>query len=117
LGEHLRGQGVDVRELIYVYDSPENIHQVTQTALSEVGKVDAVVIVTWDAILRQAHFGETAQETMAADMLATGMPVITVAGHLPYDSQRLTTSPALLKMYGDTPGQVAALVSFLTGWE
>jgi hypothetical protein len=79
-------------------------------------EVDAVVLVTWDAILRQTHFGDAAQETMVADLLGSGKPVVTVAGHLPYDSQLLATSPTLAIMYGDTPGQVAGLVSFLTGW-
>jgi beta-N-acetylhexosaminidase len=115
LGELLQARGVTVTELVYIYNQPESVRQVAQQALALTSQVDGVVVVTWDAILRVAHVGDTVQEAMVNDLLATGKPVVAVAGQLPYDAYRLTAVPTLITLYGDTPGQIDGAVAWLLG--
>jgi beta-N-acetylhexosaminidase len=117
LGELLAARGIGVQELFYFPNAAWSVAETQGEALAIAPAVDAVVVLTWNAILRQAHEGDTAQETLVGALLASGQsrgqPVIVVFSQLPYDAQRLPEAPAQVAMYGDMAGQVEGLVTLL----
>jgi beta-N-acetylhexosaminidase len=113
LGEKLAERGLNVTELFYNHESPEDIASIQSQALSLAPSADVYLVVTWDAILRYAHHQETAQENLVNALLTTGKPVVVVFGQLPYDAERLPDVPAQIAMYGDTAGQIEGVVSLL----
>lgn len=113
LGELLLANGLSVEELLYDPRNPASVSQARVAALNRVP--DAYVVVTWDAILRQAQAGDTSQEEMVAALLATGRPVIVVFGSLPYDQARMADAPTQITMFGDTDGQIEGVVTLLLG--
>lgn len=115
LYENLAEMGIVVEELFYDPSDPASIVRIQSEALARSTTVDAVVVITWDAILRYAHHGETAQEQLVNRLLDTGQPVVVVFGRLPYDRQRLPGAPTQIAIYGDTDGQLEGLVLLLLG--
>lgn len=113
LGEKLSERGLLVTELFYNHQSPTNILSIQNLALAQAQNADAYIVVTWDAILRYAHYQEAAQENMVNALLATGKPVIVIFGQLPYDQERVPTAPTKIAMYGDTNGQIEGVVNLL----
>jgi len=116
LHEILISQGVSVEELFYDPYDPADVARVQADALSRSATVDAIVVVTWDAILRYAHHGETAQEQLVNRLLDTGRTVAVVFGRLPYDRQRVPNAPTQIAIFGDTGGQLEGLASLLLGF-
>jgi beta-N-acetylhexosaminidase len=113
LGEKLVEHGVEVIELFYDYKSPVDIASVQTQAGSLAASVDGYVVVMWDAILRNTHFQETAQEDMVSTMVSTGKPVVVVFGSLPYDSHLVPNTLTQVALYGDTDGQIEGLVQLI----
>lgn len=117
LAEYLGAQGVTVQEFFYdpaVTGSAREVASAARAALTEAG---AGIVVVWDSALRYHQRGDTAQEELVSSLLSTGKPVIVASGHLPYDDERLTAAPALVNLYGDGEGQLAALAGLLlAGW-
>lgn len=111
LNEKLGERGLNVTELFYNFQSPANISTVQNLAQAQT--TDVYIVVTWDAILRFAHNGETAQENLVNALLATGKPVVVVFGQLPYDEVRVPNVPLKIAMYGDTNGQIEGVVNLL----
>lgn len=115
LHEIIAGRGVAVQELFYDPYRPADVARVQADALTRSATVDAVVVLTWDAHLRFAHHGETAQENLVNALLDTGRPVAVVFGRLPYDRRRVPDAPAQIAIFGDTHGQLEGLASLLLG--
>lgn len=115
VGELLAARGIEVVEQFYNPEAAWDVAQVQQGALSQAPTVDAVVVLTADAILRYEQFGETAQETLVNELLATGKPVIAVFSQLPYDAERLPDAPTQIATYGAMEGQLEGLVGVLMG--
>lgn len=113
IGEALVARGIDVTEHFYIPEAPWSVAQVQSEALAASSSVDAIVVVTWNAILRYTHYQEVAQESLVNELLSTGRPVVVVFGQLPYDGDRVPNAPAQIATYGDTPGQVEGLISLL----
>jgi beta-N-acetylhexosaminidase len=111
LGERLSARGLTVTELFYNPRNPASVRQAQASALSHTP--DAFLVVTWDAILRQAQAGDTSQEELVTALLETDRPVIVIFGSLPYDQQRFTTAPTQITMHGDTDGQIEGVLSLL----
>lgn len=109
LNEALAAAGSHVTELFYLAQDPRDIAEVQGEALNAAPAADAIVVVLWDASLRQYHHGQIAQETLVTDLLATGKPVVAIFGRLPYDTARLPSAPAQITLYGDVEVQVEAL--------
>ncbi|MFJ7588089.1 glycoside hydrolase family 3 N-terminal domain-containing protein [Streptomyces sp. NPDC097617] len=59
--------------------------------------------------------GESPQRTLVADLIATGVPVITLAVRNPYDPARLPVCAAELATYGWTDVEMRAAARVLTG--
>ncbi len=113
LGEKLVEHGIEVIELFYNHKSPVDITSVqTQAGLLAAG-VDGYVVVMWDAILRNIHNQEKAQEDLVGTMLSSGKPVVVAFGSLPYDSHRVPGAPTQVALYGDTDGQIEGLVQLI----
>jgi beta-N-acetylhexosaminidase len=115
LGESLAAAGATVTELFYDYESPADIIAVQNEALTLADTATAYIVVTWDANLRYAQYGEVAQEMLVRTVLDTEKPVIVVFGQLPYDRERLPHAPVQLASYGDSDGQIDGLVAHLVG--
>lgn len=113
LYEKMAALGVNVEELFYDPHDPADIARVQAEALSRTVAADAVVVITWDAILRYTHHGETAQEELVNRLLDTDRSVVVVFGRLPYDRLRVPDAPTQIAIYGDTVGQLEGLVSLL----
>jgi beta-N-acetylhexosaminidase len=113
LGERLAESGVLVTELFYDHRSPLSVADASARAIALAHSSDAYVVVMWDAILRYAQFQDMSQESLVNGLLGTGLPVIVVAGQLPYDSHRVPDAPTIIVTYGDTDGQIEGLVAIL----
>lgn len=113
LSEALQAKGVAVQEIFYDDKVPQDVVQVSQTAVSLMPSVDAAVVVLWDANLRYAQWGDVSQEQMVQTLLNTGKPVIVVFGQLPYDGLRIPNAPAQVAAYGDTVGQLWGVANLL----
>ncbi|MFG2973622.1 glycoside hydrolase family 3 protein [Streptomyces sp. NPDC048331] len=59
--------------------------------------------------------GESPQRTLVADLIATGVPVVTLAVRNPYDPARLPTCAAELATYSWTDVEMRAAARVLTG--
>ncbi len=119
LGELLAARGVAVQEIFYYPDAPWSVGVAQAEAQAAAANAGAVVLLTWNAGLRQAQQGDTAQETMVRALLADGQsrqqPVIVAFSQLPYDSLRVAEAPVQVAMYGDMFGQLQGLVGLLLG--
>jgi beta-N-acetylhexosaminidase len=115
LGEGLAAAGATVTELFYDHESPGDIMVVQNQALALADMATVYVVVTWDANLRFAQYGEVAQEVLVRTVFDTERPVIVVFGQLPYDRERLRYAPVQLASYGDSDGQIDGLVTHLVG--
>jgi beta-N-acetylhexosaminidase len=115
LGELLAARGVDVEERFYIPDAAWSVAQLQSEALALASVVDAVVVLTYNDILRHAHFQDDSQETLVTALLATGQPLVVVFSQLPYDQERMPQVPTQIATYGDTIGQIEGLASALMG--
>lgn len=115
LGELLRERGLEVTEQFYIPDAPWSVAEAQNQALSVAPSVDTVVVLTWNAVLRYAHFQDLSQEALVSRLVETGQPTIVVYSQLPGDAQRLGQAPTQIATYGDTTGQIEGLVSLLLG--
>jgi beta-glucosidase-like glycosyl hydrolase len=116
LGELLVARGLDVVEQFYLPEAPWSVAQVQSEALSLAPAVDGIVVLTSNAILRYAHFQETAQETLVRELLdRSGLPTIVVFSQLPYDQQRMPQAPTQIATFGATAGQLEGLAALLMG--
>lgn len=115
LGELLQARGLQVTEQFYTPDAPWSVAEAQNAALNAAPSADAIIILTWNAILRYAHFDDISQETLVSRLMETGQPTIIVYSQLPGDQQRLGQSPTQIATYGDTTGQIEGLAALLLG--
>lgn len=113
LGEQLTAAGASVTEMFYQHEVSSDIAMAQSWASALADTTTAYVVVTWDASLRHAQYGEVAQETLVNALLATGKPVVVIFGQLPYDRERLPEAPVQIASYGDGEGQIAGMVERL----
>ncbi len=115
LGELLAARGLTVTERFYLPDAAVSVAQAQSEAAALALTVDAVVVLTSNAILREAHEGDGAQTNLVRELHGTGRPVVVVFSQLPYDAQLMPELPAQIATYGDTVWQVEGLVGVLMG--
>lgn len=115
LAELLRERGLEVTEQFYIPDASWSVAEAQNEALGAVPSVDATIVLTWNAVLRYAHFQDLSQESLVAHLTETGQPTIVVYSQLPGDAQRLAQAPTQIATYGDTVGQIEGLVTLLLG--
>lgn len=115
LAEMLQERGLEVTETFYIPDAPWSVAEAQTEALTIAPSVDAIIVLTWNAVLRYAHFQDLSQEALVSRLMESGQPTIVVYSQLPGDAQRLGQSPTQIATYGDTVGQIEGLVAILLG--
>ena len=79
------------------------------SAVAAAKQSDVVVATTFDA------WGDTGQQNLVQDLVATGKPVIVVALDTPYDAAYVTEAPAFLGAYGYQPDTLVAVADTIFG--
>jgi len=112
LGDLLRARGVQVDEWIYSVEDAGQTAALTADVQRALPAYPLVLVVTWDALLRQRLAGSQVQVTLLQALFASDKPVILVAGSSPYDLSLAAGRPALA-LYGGLEPQLEALVDTL----
>lgn len=113
--ELLRERGYDVAELIMNLDSSESRAYVSANATAQAPLHDTVIFGEWQLIKEYVNRGDRWQEALIEDLSQSGSPLIVVAWHNPAALMRCPQASSFLTAYGNTPAQVAAVVSVLVG--
>jgi hypothetical protein len=113
--ELLRERGCDVTELVLNLDSSESREYVHTSAMAQAPLHDIVMFGEWELIKRHINWDDQWQEALIEDLGQTGPPLIVVAWHNPAAILCCPQVSTFLTAYGNTCGQVAAVVNVLVG--